>query len=168
MKALSLSLATLFALIATPIVSQANPATGPLWSCQIEADLEGFEGGFIVVVKSFEGTGEMRCQSVTGDVLKRFPVAIDIRGAGLGFGVSIPRNLRFVTGDVGVTQPGYLYGKYSVGISADGTIGDVGGSVGLNLSFSKRGMSFRGMLVGSESEGLLAAVTGSVLTIRPL
>ncbi len=84
-----------------------------------------------MVVKWFEGYGEMRCQAVTGDVIKTFPIYMQIKGAGLGFGVSIPKNLKFVTGDIGVTKPGYLYGQYSGGLQADGTFIDIGGTVGL-------------------------------------
>lgn len=157
---------TLIALTFGFLPAHADP--GVAWTCQIEADLEGFEAGFFIVVKSFQGTGEMRCQSVTGGYYKTFPIAMEIKGAGLGFGVSIPNNLKFITGDIGVAHPGYLYGQYSAGLSADGTLIDVGGSVGLNLALSKKGASLRAVLIAGDSEGLLGAVTGSVVSIRPL
>lgn len=168
MKQVLTAAMTLIALSLAFVPAHADQVAGVAWTCQIEADLEGFEAGFIVVVKSFEGTGEMRCQSLTGQYYKTFPVSINIKGAGLGFGVSIPNNLKFITGDIGVAHPGYLYGQYSAGVSADGTFIDVGGSVGLNLALSKKGVSARAVVIGGDSEGLLGAVTGSVVSIRPL
>ncbi len=168
MKKVLITATALLALSLGSSTAHADPVSGLTWTCQIEADLEGFEAGFIIVVKSFEGTGEMRCQSVTGDYYKTFPIAIEIKGAGLGFGVSIPNNLKFITGDIGIAHPGYLYGQYSAGLAADGTLIDVGGSVGLNLALSKKGASLRAMLIAGNSEGLLGAVTGSIVTIRPL
>lgn len=162
----SLMVVAVLALNGAP--AQADQVAGVAWTCQIQADLDGFQAGFLVVVKSFEGEGEMRCQSMTGEYYRTFPIAISIKGAGVGFGVSIPNNLRFITGDIGVANPGYLYGQYSAGISADGTLIDIGGSVGLNISLSKKGASMRGVLVSSDSEGLLGAITGSIVNIRPL
>lgn len=162
-----MSLTVLFASLMSAQTASADNASGPLWTCQIETELEGFEAGFIVVVKSLEGEGEMRCQSIDGAYHKTFPIRMEITGAGLGFGVSLPKNLHFLTGDVGVTDPGYLYGKYNGGLSADGTLVDIGGTVGLGVAFSKRGASVRGVLAGGEADGLLGAITGSVVRISP-
>lgn len=168
MKKIFLSLVVLLSGVAITQNASAGVRTGPAWSCRIHANLEGFEGGFVVVVKSFEGRGEMRCRSIDGATLRRFPIHMSIKGAGLGVGLSLPRNLRFVTADIGVTHPGYLYGQYSGGISADGTLIDLGGTVGLSISFSKRGASVRGVLAGGEVSGLMGAITGSIVHIRPL
>lgn len=166
MKKMILALTMLLTTVSTH--AQAKEVSGPLWTCQIEANLEGFEVGVFVAVKSFEGEGEMRCQAVNGDVIKTFPIYMEIKGAGLGFGFSIPENLHFLTGDIGVTDPGYLYGKYNGGLTADGTLIDIGGTVGLGVSFSKRGAAVRGVLAGGEATGLLGAITGSIVRITPL
>ena len=167
MKNVLMSLVSLMTVAMMAAPAQADVA-GVAWTCQIEADLDGFEGGFIIVVKSFEGRGEMRCQAVTGHEYRTFPIAIDIKGAGVGFGVSVPNNLRFVTGDLGVTSPSQLYGRYNLGVSADGTLIDIGGSVGVNVSFSRKGLALRGVLASQEADGLMGAITGASMTIRPL
>jgi hypothetical protein len=167
MKNVMMSLTVFLASLMSPQTALADHASGPLWTCQIEAELDGFEAGVFVVVKSLEGEGEMRCQSIDGAYHKTFLIRMEITGLGLGFGYSEPKNLHFLTGDVGVTDPGYLYGKYNGGLTADGTLVDIGGTVGLGVAFSKRGASVRGVLAGGESEGLLGAVTGSVVRISP-
>lgn len=164
----TLALSLLVAVTAKSQMAAADQVAGPLWSCQIEADLQGFEVGVFIAVKSLEGEGKMKCKSVTGDVHKTFPIYMEIKGAGLGFGYSEPKNLKFLTGDIGVTNPHYLYGRYGGGLSADGTLVDMGGTVGLGVSFSKRGAAVRGVLAGGDAEGLLGAITGSIVQITPL
>lgn len=147
--------------------AQTPPPTGPAWGCTMKVHLEGWEVGIFVAVKHFEGDGMMECKSVTGDVLRSFPIHMEINGAGLGFGLSIPENLEFLAGDIGVSDPRAIYGKYSGGISADGTLIDVGGTVGVGVAFSKRGASIRGIVAGGEAQGILGAITGSVVEISP-
>lgn len=171
MKAL-LALALLTLSLSAAQGAHAEPA-GPAWGCQLDVNLEGHEVGFFVAHKVLEGEGTMSCRSVTGDVLNTFPIAMHVEGLGGGFGWSELRNQRFLTGSIGVTDPGFLYGKFSGQINGDVTVMDVNGTAGIGLDFSVkhdnvRGVAVKGVLSGGDANGLFAGLLVVKVDIRPL
>lgn len=151
----------------------AAAPSGPAWGCQIDANLHGRQRGLVIAYKILEGVGTMRCASVSGEELREFPVRMRLEGAGLGFGWGNLRNQNFLTGSIGVTEPGYMYGKYQGQLNADATVVNVNGTAGIGLEFSKnsggmRGLAVKGVLSGGDARGAFLGVTLVKVEISPL
>lgn len=162
------SVLVLAALALASVQNAHADAAGPAWGCKISAKLAGFERGFIAVVKVLEGNGTMKCAAVNGDYIKEFPIKMTVEGAGLGLGWSEIKNQDFLTGTLGVSEPGFLYGEYQGQINADATVINVNGTAGIGLEFSKGGLGVKGVLSGGDANGAFAGITAVAVKIEPL
>jgi len=158
----------LIALATVGFAAQAHEGeVTPLWGCHVEATLSGHSTGVVLSVTDVEGTGTIKCVSTDG-LTEEIPVALRLKGVGLGFGYADYTGVEVASADIGVANPEAIVGSYSVGPAAGFTLINAGLDVGVALKCSQgEGLSFELALLGRRAEGLEAKVQLQSLEIVP-
>lgn len=149
--------------------ASAQAQVGPGWTCQLSGNMSGTSASLIISVEKLEGTGWLTCSSADSRV-ERIPVRMSLFGLGLGIGFSQIENVTVYSAQLGLLEsPESMIGRYSVGVSAGGTLVNMGGSFDLAISVAKEGgFGFEIGMVGKDVQGLEAKLQGRVFEISRL
>lgn len=156
------ALASLLAL--TVHADEGRVTTPVLFNCNMSFKIEGTSAYIGVGGTSAAGTGRLSCYDYVTGAVEDIPLAVSIRGVGLGLGIT---GFNISGGQVGIgirARPESLLGSYAR-ITANAALGaGLEAGAGLRLSFRKESVELTATLSGRS--GLGAGVEISELRIE--
>ncbi|MGE0631273.1 MAG: hypothetical protein AB7O96_02620 [Pseudobdellovibrionaceae bacterium] len=139
--------------------SMASAANGPLWACDLNANLQGYEAGLGLSVKKLAGPGVISCVALDGSEQVQVPVNVEIKGYGAGLGWSRTNAIKMVGVGMGaVSNPQSLAHNYKLGVSAGAALVRAGIGFDAAFSTSRQGGGLEIGLIGKDVQGLSLAV----------
>lgn len=146
--------------------SVATAANGPLWGCDLEAELSGHEAGVVFSVKTLSGPGVMNCTTLDGSQQMMIPVNVRIKGYGAGLGFSKTDKIKmFGLGLGAVSNPVTFANNYKMGVSAGASL--IRAGVGFDAAFTAgyKGGGFEVGLSGKDVRGLFVGLHLQKMTV---
>ncbi|MBX3019687.1 MAG: hypothetical protein KF767_17495 [Bdellovibrionaceae bacterium] len=151
--------------LTAPAFAESGTVTTPvLFNCNMSFKIEGTSAYIGVGGTSASGSGRLSCYDYVTGAVEDIPLAVSIRGVGLGLGIT---GFNISGGQVGIglsQRPESLLGSYArVSMNAALGVGAEAGA-GLRLSFRKESFEISATLAGRS--GLGAGVDISELRIE--
>jgi hypothetical protein len=142
-----------------------NSATGPAWTCKLDADVSGFSAGFILNVTDIHGNGNIVCSRPEDQMNVTVPVVVKLGGVGFGFGISKVTDMKVFTLNVGVTDPEDMLGEFNAGLEANFTFlkGGAGVQVGVK---GNNGLALDVGLTTKKAKGLHITAGGFAMSVE--